>query len=283
MSSNGKNIIWLASYPKSGNTWFRIFLTNLLQKHTSPANINELTGGPIASSRQLFDELTGIDSSDLTFDEIEKLRPLVYRLLSEKNSVKTFYKIHDAYTYIHNEQPIIPVNISYGAIYFIRNPLDVAISFAHHANKKVSEIISLMNDPDYKFCNKNDKLHPQLMQRLLSWSGHIFSWTTQSDFPVLVIRYEDLLSDPFSEFKRAVLFSGLIFSDEEIKRAIKFSDFEEVSRQEEMNGFDERPSKSVKFFRCGRSGQWKQQLTAEEKKRIESGNREAMKRYGYLS
>ena len=76
MSSNGKNIIWLASYPKSGNTWFRIFLTNLLQKHTSPANINELTGGPIASSRQLFDELTGIDSSDLTFDEIEKLDTL---------------------------------------------------------------------------------------------------------------------------------------------------------------------------------------------------------------
>ncbi|HJX72016.1 MAG TPA: hypothetical protein VJ346_08695, partial [Bacteroidales bacterium] len=70
-----KKIVWLASYPKSGNTWFRIFLTNLLNHTNEPVDINNLYPSTIASSRSLFDEATGLESSDLTLDEIELLRP----------------------------------------------------------------------------------------------------------------------------------------------------------------------------------------------------------------
>ena len=73
-----KKIIWLASYPKSGNTWFRVFLSNLLSHSDKPADINNLYATPIASNRELFDEATGISSSELTLDEIDNLRPLVY-------------------------------------------------------------------------------------------------------------------------------------------------------------------------------------------------------------
>ena len=65
-----RNIIWLASYPKSGNTWFRVFLTNLLSDSDTPANINDLTETSISSSRKLFDDYTGLSSADLTFEEI---------------------------------------------------------------------------------------------------------------------------------------------------------------------------------------------------------------------
>lgn len=71
--NNNKKIIWLASYPKSGNTWFRIFLANLFSGAKQPANINELQDTSIASNRQMFDEAAGIASSDLTPQEIEIL------------------------------------------------------------------------------------------------------------------------------------------------------------------------------------------------------------------
>ena len=80
-------IIWLASYPKSGNTWMRILLTNYLRNANMPANINNLDGGPIASARQVFDDNVGIEASDLTQDEIERYRPYVYEMMSEQAGI----------------------------------------------------------------------------------------------------------------------------------------------------------------------------------------------------
>ena len=69
------DIIWLASYPKSGNTWMRIFLTNYLRGDTEESDLDDLEGGPIASSRPLFDLAVGIEASCLLPTEIENLRP----------------------------------------------------------------------------------------------------------------------------------------------------------------------------------------------------------------
>ncbi len=75
-----RRIVWLASYPKSGNTWMRAFLSNYLADGDKPVDINSLdTGGPIASARTIFDEAVGVEASDLTQDEIERYRPRVYR------------------------------------------------------------------------------------------------------------------------------------------------------------------------------------------------------------
>ena len=126
-------IFWLASYPKSGNTWFRIFLTNLLREACAPADINDLKESPYASARAMFDEFTGIEASDLCADEIDRLRPELYRYLADHAEGPFFMKIHDAYTLVADNQPLIPTAASTGALYFIRNPLDVAVSFAHHS------------------------------------------------------------------------------------------------------------------------------------------------------
>ena len=77
-------IYWLASYPKSGNTWSRALLANYFSNSDEPADINALGGGPIASARQPFDDNIGIEASDLTQDEIERLRPAVYEAISDK-------------------------------------------------------------------------------------------------------------------------------------------------------------------------------------------------------
>ena len=126
-----KGIFWLASYPKSGNTWFRVFLAHVLNQAEAPIDINHLNTGQIASSRPWLDEALGFDSASLTHDELDALRPLVYQWYHETIDKIGYHKIHDAYTYISHDAPLIPNQSCLGAIYFIRNPLDVAISFAN--------------------------------------------------------------------------------------------------------------------------------------------------------
>ncbi len=79
-------IVWLASYPKSGNTWLRAFLTNCWYDTETPADVNALLGGPIASARQLFDETVGVEAADLTTEEIDCYRPAVYRYIAAQSA-----------------------------------------------------------------------------------------------------------------------------------------------------------------------------------------------------
>ena len=87
-----KNIVWIASYPKSGNTWFRLFLSNIMNNGDYPVNINSIIG-EIASNRELFDEITGVPSSILCKKEILRLRPEVYRYIANK-SEKLIFLVH---------------------------------------------------------------------------------------------------------------------------------------------------------------------------------------------
>ena len=278
-----KNLIWLASYPKSGNTWFRVFLTNLLNKNEKPASINDLLDTTIASSRQMFDEATGLSASDLTKEEIEGLRPDVYRYVSKNATERSFHKIHDALIYTHNEEPIVPADVSLGAIYFIRNPLDLVISFSNHTGDSIDEMIGLMNKREYSFCAKTDKLYNQLEQKLLSWSMHLKSWIDQDIIPVCLMKYEDMQTNTLSTFKQAIDFAGIKASDEEILLALELSKLEELQKQEAEAGFRERSPQSRKFFKRGGLGAWKQELSNEQVKMIIGDHFDMMLRMGYIN
>jgi hypothetical protein len=277
-----EKIIWLASYPKSGNTWFRVFIANLLSGSRQPIDINLLNNSPIASSRLTFDEATGLASSDLTREEIENLRPGVYRQLASDAQEPLFQKIHDAWYITTSGEPLVPATVSRAVIYFIRNPLDVAVSFAHHSGTTTEKIIRHMADPAYAFCSKDDRLHNQLEQKLFTWSEHVTSWTKKSGLPVKVLRYEDMKRDPFGTFSGALDFIGLKRSKGEIEQAIRFSDFSEMKKQEKEKGFREKPPKADSFFRKGETGTWRDVLTDDEIHAIVTCHQEVMKEYGYL-
>ena len=89
------DLVWLASYPKSGNTWFRILLANLLDGADGPIDINGITTGVIASGRWAFDDVLGVPSADLTADEVDALRPAVFRAIAASEG-RSYHKIHDA-------------------------------------------------------------------------------------------------------------------------------------------------------------------------------------------
>ena len=275
-------IYWLASYPKSGNTWLRVLLTNYRRDGDEPADINDLDINAEGFSQTMFDELLGIDSACLTKKQIEHYRPLVYKKMAEESAEPLFLKVHDAYTRNREGQPIFPSSATAGAIYLVRNPLDVAVSYAHHRDEPPDETIEHLNCAR-AFVAGTEKKQGQLPQRLKSWSEHIKSWTNAPDIDVLAVRYEDLLCDTAAVFTDIIRFAKLEFDAERVKKAVAFSDFERLRKQEQARGFGEKQPTAVSFFRKGKSGSWREQLTEAQVKRIIENHREAMRRFGYLS
>jgi aryl sulfotransferase len=276
-------IFWLASYPKSGNTWFRIFLTNLQRNTGTPADINALNTTPIASARELFDDAVGYEAGDLTPEEVDRLRSRVYESLAASTDETLFLKIHDAYSMTDADEPLVPTRATQGALYFIRNPLDVCVSFAHYGACEVEAALRAMSDDAYALGAQRDRLPPQLRQRLLSWRQHVLSWVERPPFPVLVIRYEDMHCRPMETFTRATAFAGLPQDPERIGRALRQSAFAEVQRQEQAHGFRERVPRAASFFRQGSVGSWRQQLTPEQAERLVDAHRDVMRCFGYLT
>ena len=281
MSDYKKNIYWLASYPKSGNTWFRIFLANYLKKDDNPISINEINTGSIASSRVMFDDVSALASSDLLQSEINKLRPEIYKEFSKELNADSYNKVHDAYSVI-DDKPMFPEEISAGVIYFIRNPLDVVISYANHSSIDFDKSIAAINNDNHKLAKSKKGLNNQLEQELGSWSYHIKSWTEQSKIPVFVMKYEDMLSDAYNVFKKALVFLKLDFDENKFNKAIENSSFKVLTELETKEGFKEKPIKTEKFFKTGKSGNWKELLTKEQIDLIIEKNKEQMLKYNYL-
>ena len=278
-----KNIVWLASYPKSGNTWFRSFLANLLHENEDPADINKLGGGPIFSARPLFDNSLGIQSSDLLADEIDQLRPDVYNELSKNTTDTVFIKAHDAYTYLKDNKPLFPTEASKGAIYLLRNPLDVAPSFANHSTCDIDKIILSMNDESDSFCGHSGNIANQLRQQLLGWSGHVKSWQNAKEIDVHFIRYEDMKLKPLETFREAIKFAGLNHTDTEILQALDACSFDKLQAQEEEKGFREKAAKVASFFRKGEVGSWQDSLNLNQAQTLIENHKEMMKQFNYIN
>jgi aryl sulfotransferase len=276
------NIYWLASYPKSGNTWMRILLTNYLRNADVPADINSLDGGPIASARQAFDDHVGLEASDLTQDEIERYRPFVYEQMSEQAKEPLFLKVHDAFTYTPYGYPLISKAATAGVIYLLRNPLDVAVSFAHHSASPVERMVRKMGEADFAFVSNPHVLHNQLRQRLLTWSGHVTSWVDEPGLRVIVVRYEDLKADTVAAFTGVLRFCGLEDDPARLEKAVRFSQFEQAQKQEAEHGFGEKMPGATSFFRKGQVGSWREELTSELIEKLIADHAAVMRRFGYL-
>ena len=275
-------IYWIASYPKSGNTWFRTFISNLTSGIDGPININEISTGSIASSRFLIEQALGFDTGDLTYDEIDQLRPSIYEWALKESNEVGYYKIHDAYAYTKSGKPIVGNLSTLGVVYIIRNPLDVAVSSSHHWGCSLDDAITRMSDSNNALSSDVYGFTQQVRQNLGTWSHHVRSWTEATGLNIKTIRYEDMIEKPVPTFTDAVHFLSMEYSEQEIRRAIKFSEFNELAKQESMYGFREKPTHSKRFFRSGTFGGWRDVLTKDQHDRIVMSHKNTMKKYGYI-
>lgn len=270
--------VWLVSYPKSGNTWLRILLSNYRRDALEPADLNApLIGTQAHLSRHLFDETMGFSSSDLSDEELVNFRHQFHALFIHKYSATTFTKVHETFDGRQNGQPVFPADDRCKVIYLVRNPLDIAPSFAHHENCGIEEIIKRMADEQAMV----DHGETAFSEHIGSWDRHVCGWTEQVALPVLVIRYEDMLADPLDAFSRILCFSELPLDQGKLENAIQSSRFDALQAQEKETGFAERPVASTHFFRTGRSGAWQGILSDQQRDRILSDHGSTMQLFGY--
>ena len=259
----------------------------ILDDTGKPAAINRLLGGPIASARVWFDEWVGVEASMLDPDVIDRLRPEVYRRLTQESDETLFMKVHDAFVHVGGE-PMFPADATCGVVYIIRNPLDVAVSCAHHWGWSVESVVETMCASSPKDTTASEAslraqgLADQLRQRLGSWSEHVCSWIDDSRLPIHVIRYEDMHADPFAVFGGVVRFCGLHYDDTRMQNAVVFSSFEVVQRQEASGGFEERSvSGTGPFFRRGLVDSSRDELGPNLTERLITAHHNTMTRFGY--
>ncbi|MFZ5746785.1 MAG: sulfotransferase domain-containing protein [Pseudomonadota bacterium] len=276
-------VVWLASYPKSGNTWLRILLSGLVVRDGEPADINALRL-PWASvvSREKIEDHTLLDTGLLTDEEIDRLRPHVVDPIVGDAAERCYIKVHDAYRHVDGGAPLLGDPRGRAAIYIVRDPRDVAVSLSFHLGRSIDAAIAFLNKPGATLGSRGHRSPTQVPQLLFDWSGHVASWTEQSEVPVHLLRYEDLSADTTGALRAVAAFLGLDACDRVIAEAVGAADFSKLQRQERKGGFAERPSTATAaFFRSGRAGGWTEALTPEQNAAIVAAHAPMMERFGY--
>jgi hypothetical protein len=272
-------LVWIASYPKSGSTWMRAFLHNYIRQPDAPYDINrltDLTAADINAERyRRYDERP---ASRYLVADVQRMRRLVHRDLTALDSTLVFVKTHNAMLHVAGA-PLITPEVTAGAVYIVRDPRDIAVSYSRHRGRSIDDTIAFMADPEAATGGTDSKVYEQFS----SWSVHVHSWTNRPDPRVLVVRYEAMLSAPEAVFGAQIRWLGDDPPPERLKRAIRFSAFDELHAQEQANGFKERVAGSTApFFGSGQAGLWRHVLSPTQQARIERDHGTIMQRFGYL-
>jgi hypothetical protein len=268
-------LVWIASFPKSGNTWMRILLSNLAAATPHPESINSLSYAKLVVYDSVsFENRSLVEPGLLTLAELERLRPAIHTVAAAECRGALFSKTHDRF-HRDDGEPILGTGAR-AALYLLRDPRDVAVSLAHHIGQPFDRAIASMNDHRCCYGEKH-----QVRHQIGRWDHHVNGWTGQTRLPVRVIRYEDLRADPVGVFAAAVAFLGLDAPRDALERAVAHADFSELQRQEKAVGFGECTRVQDRFFRSGRVGEWNEVLSPAQVREIEYVHGETMERWGY--
>jgi hypothetical protein len=275
------SIVWLASYPKSGNTWLRAFLANLVANRATPLTPNELrdfTDEEASPGR--FTELAGKPNTELSADELVALRLDVHALIAQRAQGTRLVKTHNLCG-TFEDMPLFNWQVTAGAIYVVRNPLDVAVSMTHHFGLTLDAAIDRLGDD--RVASINDEV--AVSHIIGSWSTHVSGWADmagRAPGKVIVLRYEDLLEKPAKHFAKAAKLIGLGQDKARIERAVKHAGFQTLAALEKNSGFVEAVDEKTRFFFKGRANQWRDALSREQVQRVVDDHHEQMQRFKYV-
>lgn len=274
-----KNLNLIASYPKSGNTWLRVFLSYFVKRRNkNTVEINEISDLESTYKGELFSNYSLLDFKYLYESEVDLLRPKIYKSYNQDLENPKYLKTHDTFRLNNEGLAIYPKEAINSVIYIVRNPLDVAVSVKFHNNSNFDYASNavcngyILNKPNHR---------PVLHEQIGSWRENINSWL-DSGMPIYTLRYEDLLLNPQDGFSKLLSFLNIECDQETLLKVIEMSSFDNLKKQETEGYFKERIQNQKIFFRKGKINQWKEYLSLDQIDRIVDCNQNTMSRLGYI-
>ena len=282
-------IIWLASYPKSGNTWVRSFISSLLYSNDGTNDFSKLENIKQFPARSQFQNFID-DLQDIK--QVYQNWSIVQNYLNLDNKIK-FIKTHHVNCKIDNFKFTDDTN-SIGVIYIVRDPRNVACSVKNHFSLENFEEVKefIFREHNWLGIITNKKLKPldnKIPTLISSWKTNYLSWKNKTK-NYLLIKYEDLIKDPHTEFSKISKYLenhlNTKFDQKKIKRAIETCSFKNLQNLEMEGKFEEgtidKNNKSVRFFHLGPDNDWKKILDKKIADEITSKFEPEMKELGYL-
>ena len=279
-------IIWLASYPKSGNTWLRSLIASYFYSNNGSFNFKLLDNIDQFPSPQFFknyeDPLSEPEAtSNFWINEQEKIN---------KEKKIRFLKTHNALCKI-NSNSFTDEKNTIGAIYIVRDPRNLITSLAHHYQIDQNEAFNFMVNTKKALIEKSNNKFVGFVP-ILSWDLHLESWINCKKFPVLVIRYEDLLTSAFDTFKKVITFINKLspisnkLDEIKISQSINSCSFDKLEKLEKNNGFHEamenkNNNKKIKFFNLGKDNNYKKLLEPKLTKKITDLYKSQIEKFNY--
>jgi len=276
-------IVWLASYPKSGNTWLRMFLKSYFMGSNEKFS---LEGSVLDSFKpQGFPDQGLLDKLKIDyykFEEIVKNWEAMQDYINLNNRTN-FVKTHNAMCTIGSHKFTTSRNTK-GVIYIVRDPRDVLVSLSHHMGLDPNKSFEHFSSPyNFEYPSSGGKEYKKSLMG--TWSDHYKSWKEYKFCKILIVRYEDMVLDEFNTFTKIINYLKNIgaaeFDEEKLKKALKQTQFKELQKMEKNDGFSER-GRGKLFFRKGKTGVWKEELSTELVKKIENLFKNEMVELGYL-
>jgi aryl sulfotransferase len=268
---------WLASFPKSGNTWIRMLLS-ALESDADP-DFNSVDARPMSDR---VDPWLGIRLSDLDDCEAAQIERRSWASADLENSGYFRRKTHD---------PWIPAADGFAtrwqpngarAIYIARDPRAVAVSLAHHLGSSHEEAVAIMSRRN----NVSWQRHPHLAHGQREpgpWTDHVRGWREQTDLPLLFLTYEQLSGEPVASLSAIAAWLDIPTDEAACIRAVERCSFTQLVARELVDGFVEQASVDRVFFRRGTTDSWREELSPELVARIEHDHAPLMEELGYLN